>query len=134
MQNNKIFWVIKQELLACIQFLLRFGRLVVDWSVEYMTLDVTLYEKCTGRKRSNIHLILIRLPHHTVYLRNILLIKSYNQKLGLLQISMDAKLVGNFLMILIRVKLKNQRVSRPCIVHLVIKKKQLALCKNYVLQ
>ena len=50
MQNNKIFWVIKQELLACIQFLLRFGRLVVDWSVEYMTLDVTLYEKCMVEK------------------------------------------------------------------------------------
>ena len=28
----------------------------------------------------------------------------------------------------------NQRLSRACIVHLVIKKKQLVLCKNYVLQ
>ena len=29
---------------------------------------------------------------------------------------------------------KNQRLSRACIVHLVIKKNQLVLCKNYVLQ
>jgi hypothetical protein len=28
----------------------------------------------------------------------------------------------------------NQRLSRACMVHLVIKKNQLVLCKNYVLQ
>jgi hypothetical protein len=28
----------------------------------------------------------------------------------------------------------NQRLSRACIVHLVIKKNQLVLCKNYVLR